>query len=246
MIRSLEELSLNALPALQTSFYDGWVLRFASGYSRRANSVQALYDSRLDPEEKIDYCQAAYGERGLRTIFKLTDAAEPAELDAALERRGYTAEGHTSVQTRALAGETFEIERAKIEVEPRPGEGWLMDYDRLSSVDSRHMPTIRVMLSNLEPTAGFFRLILQGETAAMGLGVVERGYVGLYDIITDARHRSQGLGTQMIRHILRWGQMNGARSAYLQVMLNNPPALRLYDKLGFREAYQYWYRQGGE
>ena len=45
-----EELSLNALPALQTQFYDGWVFRYTSGYgyTNRANSVNLLYPSMLD------------------------------------------------------------------------------------------------------------------------------------------------------------------------------------------------------
>jgi N-acetylglutamate synthase len=30
--------------------------------------------------------------------------------------------------------------------------------------------------------------------------------------------------------------------AYLQVMLDNPVALNLYDSLGFKEIYKYWYR----
>ena len=42
MIRTLEELSMNALPALQTMLYGGWVLRFANGYTRRANSINPI------------------------------------------------------------------------------------------------------------------------------------------------------------------------------------------------------------
>ena len=35
-IRHLEEASLAGLSALRTDHYDGWLLRFADGYSRRA------------------------------------------------------------------------------------------------------------------------------------------------------------------------------------------------------------------
>jgi ribosomal protein S18 acetylase RimI-like enzyme len=110
-------------------------------------------------------------------------------------------------------------------------------------MDARHLPTMRMMLGSIVPKSGFFHLKEGTETVAVGLSVLERGFVGIYDIVIDADLRNRGLGTQMMRHILHWGQTNGAHTAYLQVMLNNPPALHLYQKLGFREIYRYWYRQ---
>ena len=40
------------------------------------------------------------------------------------------------------------------------------------------------------------------------------------------------------------GLGQGSRRAHrdLQVMLNNAAALRLYERVGFREIYPYWYR----
>jgi ribosomal protein S18 acetylase RimI-like enzyme len=45
-----------------------------------------------------------------------------------------------------------------------------------------------------------------------------------------------------MRNLLAWGKQNGAQHAYLQVMLNNVPALHLYSQLGFKQVYEYWYR----
>ena len=73
--------------------------------------------------------------------------------------------------------------------------------------------------------------------------MLDRGWLSVYEIVTDPDFRQQGIGTQLMLHLLKWGKDRGAQSAYLQVMTENAPALRLYQKLGFREQYRYWYLQ---
>jgi hypothetical protein len=34
VIQEIEEISLNAWPSLQQILYDGWILRFANGYTK--------------------------------------------------------------------------------------------------------------------------------------------------------------------------------------------------------------------
>ena len=63
MITIFEELSMNAWPALQTKLYDGWVMRFAEGYTKRANSINPIYGSSISLTKKLDYC-----EKGCRRI----------------------------------------------------------------------------------------------------------------------------------------------------------------------------------
>jgi hypothetical protein len=63
--RQIEEASLNAWPALNNLLFDGWILRFANGYTKRANSVTPVYPGELDVEMKIDFCAQQYSRRGL-------------------------------------------------------------------------------------------------------------------------------------------------------------------------------------
>ncbi|WP_458461280.1 GNAT family N-acetyltransferase, partial [Paenibacillus sp.] len=95
---------------------------------------------------------------------------------------------------------------------------------------------------NIRTKVGFISLLIDAQVVACGFGVIERGYVGLYDIITDANFRNQGLAEQMILHLLHWAKKQGATSSFLQVVANNAPALKLYAKLGYSEIYSYWYR----
>jgi ribosomal protein S18 acetylase RimI-like enzyme len=74
------------------------------------------------------------------------------------------------------------------------------------------------------------------------LGVLERDWFGLFDIVTHPDYRQQGLATQLIAEMLDWAISEGAKNSYLQVMENNAPALGLYAKLGYVDAYGYWYR----
>src|SRR5690606_35270899 len=90
--------------------------------------------------------------------------------------------------------------------------------------------------------AAFVTLRCEGVPVAIELAVLERGHMGIFDIVVDEQHRGRGLGRQLMLHLLRWGQLNGAVQAYLQVFPTNTPALRLYSGIGFREAYRYWYR----
>ena len=69
----IEEQSLNAWPALETYLYDGWLLRFSKGYTKRANSVNALCSGSLSLDKKIAFCETRYRDRGLRPTFRLAN-----------------------------------------------------------------------------------------------------------------------------------------------------------------------------
>ena len=45
LIKTIEDLSLNAWPSHQIELYDGWILRFSYFYTHRTNSVEQFDDS---------------------------------------------------------------------------------------------------------------------------------------------------------------------------------------------------------
>jgi GNAT superfamily N-acetyltransferase len=85
-------------------------------------------------------------------------------------------------------------------------------------------------------------LVDAGQAVACGLGVLEKDYFGLFDLVTDPSRRNRGYGTALVAGLLAWAQAKGTQHAYLQVMESNGPARQLYARFGFHEAYPYWYR----
>ena len=241
MTTCIEELSLNAWPALQTVLYDGWVIRFASGYTKRANSVNPLYPSAVDLDAKIRFCEGIYENKKLPVVFKITPTVYPDNLDAKLSANGYRNDSPTSVQVMELEAANVQI-ASEVELQGDLSTEWLDNFCQMSAVAEPNREALQQILLQIIPHHCFISLKSDDRTIACGLGVLQSGHVGLFDIVTDKAFRGQGYGRQVVESILAWGKQNGAQKAYLQVMLNNPPALHLYSKIGFIETYQYWYR----
>ncbi len=241
MIRNMKEQSLNAWPALQTMHYDGWVLRFAAGYTRRANSINPLYAPALSLPEKVRGCEQIYRALGQDTVFKLTAAAQPPDLDAFLDRQGYMRAAPTNVCSLALQG-VGPPQSTTFENAGTATDGWLEAFCALNQVERRHLPSMQGILSNLLSPACFGTLRVGTGAAALGLAVLQRDSVWLFDVVTAPEYRRQGLGRELVLHLLAWARSHGAGQAYLKAMQNNVPALGLYRQLGFTDRYQYWYR----
>jgi GNAT superfamily N-acetyltransferase len=243
MIRFIEELSLNAWPALQTCVYDGWVLRFADGYTKRSNSIIPLYESYIPLEEKIGYCEEMYAAWGLPATFKLTAESKPMGLDDILERKGYQKMGETSVRLLALSQFTTCFPKDVI-IEEKISERWINGFFQCSGlVDPKLQNAARHVLANIRAEIVCVAKFVQDQIVGCGFGVMERGYTGIFDIIVDKNHRRRGYGEDIMNGILSGAKHKGMQTSYLQVVVGNTPAENLYSKLGYKEVYRYWYRK---
>lgn len=239
-IRTLEECLFRAWPALTTQTYDGWVLRFADGYTRRSNSINPIYSSTLEIAEKIAQCEQIYTERGLPTCFRVADEAYPSNLSEILTEREYAQISPTTVQTLNLT----QIETSSapnLQISFHLTDEWLTEFLRVNSKNERHRSAMRQILELIQPDTAFATLRKDSDVVAVGLGVHDGDYVGIFMIVVDEQHRQQGAGTIVTRGLSHWGKSNGTKYAYLQVEQDNIPALNLYKKLGFRIFYGYRY-----
>jgi ribosomal protein S18 acetylase RimI-like enzyme len=238
-IRILEHISLRAWAALETEQYDAWLLRYANGYTGRANSVQALDSSSLPLAEKIAYCENWYAERQLPCIFRLTDAMQPPDLESYLEKRGYHRYNETIVQTAPLLDVDVSLDR-RFHASETVSDDWLAAWGTWNDVPNEHIGTAKQMLSKQSSTRACFGWL---NDSAVGLAVCEGEFVGLFDIVVNPESRRQGLGNALVTSLLAWSKQHGASTAYLQVVANNAAAIALYDKLGFTTHHHYWYRR---
>ena len=182
-IRFVEEIAANAWPPYIQQVVDGWRLRFTPDVrARRSNSVLPIADSgRSTLEDRMSIVEEFYGTRGEPVRYQVSPAAVPAELDSVLDARGYHMEAPVDVQVAQLSDVLTRTEQARssLQIEPRPTDQWLQLWTNLFQ---RGDPgtTRRRVLDRIAPSARFAFLALEGQGAAVGMGVVERGWLGVY------------------------------------------------------------------
>jgi len=238
----VEQVCLNALPALRQVIFDGWLLRFADGHTRRANSVNPLYPGRRPLGAKIAACEALYRRQGLPPIFRIPGIADPA-LAEALADLGYQAEDETCVRYMALKPGHGAADPA-VELAPAPGPEWLAGQARLGRQSAHDRLTYRRMLAAIAVPAAFAAVRSDGKMIALACAALHDGIVCFNAVVTDPKHRRRGHSQRLMARLSAWAEAEGATGACLQVVADNHPALALYDRIGFRdELYRYHYRR---
>ncbi|MBN1401195.1 MAG: GNAT family N-acetyltransferase [Anaerolineae bacterium] len=238
---ALESASFKSWPALQQIDYEGWIVRLGDGYTKRANSVTALAGSSGDLDRRIAHCEALYRKRGLRPIFRLTPYSRPSHLDGVLASQGYTLLDPSLVMSLDLDQWQSGDERSVLP--PIARESWI---ERFHALDGRRSVQVESHRRLIERIASPCLLASlpddRGRLVGCGLGVLEDGYFGLYDLVVDPALRNQGHGRRLLNAMLAWAKARGVHHAYLQVTAENAAAQHVYGALGFVEAYPYWYR----
>jgi GNAT superfamily N-acetyltransferase len=235
----MEAIAFRAWPALETEAPPGWLQRFSHGYTKRANSINALDPEAEITPEVIETLEAPYRRRGLPPIWRISPLA-PAMTDRLLAARGYRRIDDSLVQVAAIdAGLGAD---PAVTISAQPSAAWLAGFAELHPVSVLHRPAMTRMVQSIASLAGFALIEDSAQCLAFALGVVDGDHLGVFDMLVATTARRRGLARRVLRSVCAWGHAQGARIAYLQVVAGNEAARRLYADHGFETVYTYWYR----
>ncbi len=239
LVRGIEERLVNTWPAFQTILVEDWVLRFAEGYSKRANSASPLRPGAgLTPAvEKA--VRKLYGQAGLPEIVRITPLAAP-DVEQRLDDAGFE-DNDPSWQMMAALPPPGAPDPA-VTMLTVPTNSWIEGAARDYGGDKGDPALLGRIVRLIRQPAIFAELKDGDRVLARGLSVRERGMVGLFDIVVAPEARSKGHGRRLVEALLRNAAREGADRAYLQVRITNDAAISLYRSLGFEPLYLYRHR----
>ena len=245
-----EEVPEAAIAPEALSPLNGWLVRRHPSPSRRVNSVWPnAWSGEAALAENIAQVESLYSAWGKPARYQICPAALPSELDDVLGARGYAVEAPTSVQIAGTAAvfaatgqrptpeQSFSVGRQEeIDLE------WAAAYCHVQEAAAGGAANRLKALQRIQKQAIYVRVDLDAAPAAIGRGVAEAGWLGIFGMSTHPRCRRLGLATTVLRELAAWAMKRGIDQLYLQVMHDNEGALRLYSNLGFRTLYDYHYR----
>jgi N-acetylglutamate synthase len=236
--QQLEERLINVWPSVSMLMMDGWAVRFAHGYSGRANSASAVVQGAHLPSTTLAAIEDLYSKASLAPQFRMTPVAHPS-TESMLRDRGYRIKDEAHSMVTDLPSMKAAGESGQIVISPVPSRDWLEGVCR-SQPPSKSSPAhLMAIVGKIQVPAAFAMLNHEETPVAFGLGVIDRGMAEIGCLMVDEAHRGRGLGRQIMIALMTWAKEGGARRAFLQVDRANANAVRLYDALGFAKAYDY-------
>jgi ribosomal protein S18 acetylase RimI-like enzyme len=242
---SVQEIANNCWPAKEYFFLNGWILRFSDGATSRANSVLPLHYFGKNLEEDINLVEKTYRIHDLPPKFMLHDYYTPSELKTELRNLNYDVEpivdimGNTIDDLRLIPSST----KFNYECLPNRSKEWSETVVRLATNRSKEEQSgiLQIMDRIILPQKQYFSAIIGNKIIGIVLGVLERRYLGIMDLIVDPAYRRQGIASSLLNMTLKWAKSYGCTHIFLQVVRENQKAVSLYQRINLRKWYSYFY-----
>ncbi|WP_349880431.1 GNAT family N-acetyltransferase [Micromonospora sp. HUAS YX12] len=250
---ALELAADEAWPAPVRGRLGDWRLRWADGWTGRANSALPVGDPDRPLPAALDAVQRWYAERGGPALVN-TPLPLAAPVGAELDARGWTSRPPVLVQTvplrtlttppAAAALPAAASPHAAASADPPPvtlADGPADDWLAIAAGRKGGLPDAARQVLTGTPRVRFAELREDGRLLAVGRGTVTGGgrWLGVSLLETVPQARRRGLAAAVVRALAGWGAAEGATHAFLQVEQSNTGAVALYRGLGFTTHHTY-------
>ncbi len=240
-----QKLTHRAWAAKETINHNGWLVRLSEGVTNRVNSVLPLvYHGHGDNlESDINLVEKMYKENNLPLVFQIPDYVEPSNLVEFLENIGFESFSETAVMSREVNQEqdTLINDSFDYKFEKDASEHWFKTLQRINKIDNYRLEAIRKIISRTSNSKVTCSVNINNRTTGIVLGVIERPFMGIYDLLVDPDYRRKGIGEFIMKKMLLHAYESNLSTIYLQVEVKNLPAVKLYKKLNFQELFKYRY-----
>lgn len=240
--RNYQELSSNAWPAKTCIFLHGWVLRVSEGVTKRANSVLPLWYTGRNVVEDVKAVERIYKRHELPVIFQVPDYCEPENLKEVLLSLRYNPLDETLVMAAQVKNVHAVITNEyTYRIEETGSNAWFHALAAFSYYSDTSLKGRKAIIERIPFLKSFCYAEKGNNVAGVGLGVVEREYLGIYSLVTHPEYRRRGIGQSMVNKMVYWAKSHSVTTVYLQVQGDNTGAISFYQKMGFQELYRYRY-----
>ena len=224
-IRAMEHAAALAWPGTENEWIDGWLVRGANGHTHRANSAVPLdlSASVAGVPAVVDW----YARRGQTPWLAVPDRLLSLH-------RTYSPHLETIMMVRDLPAGAPD---GTTTLAPLPDATWLRLYQREVPVEvlSAVLDGVVVFATRSDAAVG---------RAAVTTAPDGSRWAGLSAVRVAEGHRREGHARVLCATLLDWAGGQGAERCYAQVLVDNAPAIALYEHMGFTAQHRARYIDG--
>lgn len=245
LVRRLEAVGFRAWPAASVHYDGSWQVRLTGGYpSKRLNSVVPLDPSDTrDLPIRLERARKKFEAYGRPLLVRETPLM-PLELRDLLSNEGWSVFEEVLVMTSSL--EKIELPDTMDHLPGHDIGRFVEAYLKITGSNSALQAPLAEIISSIKPTVGLFlKEEVEEAPQATVLCVQDNDLAGIMSLAVVPELRGKGYGAEMLAAAMRWARMRSARTAWLQVVSTNAPAIAIYERFGFTEAYRHRYWRKG-
>ncbi|GHA35546.1 hypothetical protein GCM10007989_34390 [Devosia pacifica] len=226
---TIDRWGLNAMPAFVEVDNGNTVFRAAGGFNYRNSSVTVFDATKEDASLLVNEVLAFSSQHAIEPVLRVLGS--PSTFEADLEALGWRPFRRCLVMTRPGTPTGNADDVADL-----PLEDWLDLQVRHKQISGKDEELFRQIFGNLSSAARPI-VFARDNRPASALLHQEDGWLGLMNMLVDPEKRGMGLGKSFLNAILSLP----SKGFWLQVFIENTPAIKLYESNGFTTAYPYCY-----